>query len=94
MVFNFSRHQQQKEKFETELVVCQRDLDIIHTIINEENRNSYDAQILQDLQNQKRSLMTQLKIENQIEEDRLRSLSQDLNVKLQKELFMTRDNKG
>ena len=69
-------------------------MDIIHTIINEENRNSYDAQILQDLQNQKRSLMTELKIENQIEEDRLRSLSQDLNVKLQKELFMTRDNKG
>ena len=94
VVFNFSRHQQQKEKIETELVVCQRDLDIIHTIINEENRNSYDAQILQDLQNQKRSLMNNLKIENQIEEDRLRSLSQDLNVKLQKELFMTRDNKG
>ena len=42
--------------------------------------------MFQDLQNEKNGQLTQLKNENQIEEDRLVSLSQDLNFKLQKEL--------
>jgi hypothetical protein len=58
------------------------------------DRNYNDFQIFQDLQNEKKDRLTQLKNENQMEEDRLCSLSQDLNFKLQKELFMIRDNKA
>ena len=56
-------------------------------------RNFNDFQIFQDLQNEKRDQLTQLKNGNQIEEDSLCSLSQDLNFKLQKELII-HDNKA
>ena len=58
------------------------------------DRNFNDFQMFQDLQNEKRDQLTQLQNENRIEEDRLSSLSQDLNFKLQKELFMIRDNEA
>ena len=56
--------------------------------------NYNDFQMFQDLQNEKRDQLTQLQNENQIEEDRLVSLSQDLNFKLQKELFIIRDSEA
>ena len=58
------------------------------------DRNYNDFQMFQDLQNEKRDQLTQLQNENQIEEDRLVSLSQDLNFKLQKELFIIRDSEA
>ena len=59
-VFKFEKHQQQKEKIETEIKNCQRDLAILDARLNQfgnwGERNFNDFQIFQDLQNEKREM--------------------------------------